>query len=344
LTVIERRLASGEAGADDRTRYRIACATVERGAREAGTATACVDAGDLLTWLSGVSVRTVYTPDQVPGFAASTAAGLVGSGPLAPAIAQALEHTVQQDAGLVITVEPFASQDVIRAGHRPDRPALTRTIAPAPSVAARLARLPHTADLVFDGDPRRLRAAATLRSQIQTAVREASPLPVGSQAKHEVLTEVLRELFHPEAPSGAIRLMYATEASEGAPFPFGPLSAAPQYDGSRLTLGLMSMRHTELDVDVKGYWFRNRLVSVPGRSQAESEAYCHRDSVARLHRLADKGITDLHLTHTGYEPAALGFYRAVAEVVAVRPLRVHPRYHMRGSARDGTPWPEMRDE
>lgn len=343
LTVIERRLASGEAGADDRTRYRIACGTVERGAREAGTAAAHVDAGDLLAWLDSAPVRTVYTPAQVGPFALRAAEALAGSGELARAVAYAVGRAGRERAGLVVTLEPFTSQQVVRAGTRPDRPVLARTIVPDPDLAARLATLPRTADAVFADDHHRLRSAETLREQIRAAVRNGEPLPIGSQARHEVLTEVLRELHHPDAPAGAIRVMYATEASEGAPFPFGPLPAAPAQAGEQVALGLMSIRHTELDADVSGYWFRNRLVSVPGRSQAESEAYCHRDSVARLHRLADDGITDLHLTHTGYEPAALGFYRAVAEVVPVRPLRVHPRYLIRGAVRNGTPWPETRE-
>jgi hypothetical protein len=112
------------------------------------------------------------------------------------------------------------------------------------------------------------------------------------------------------------------------------------HSGETVHLGLMSIRHTDLDPDVAGYWFRNRLVSVPGRSQAESDAYCHRNSVPRLHALIDRGVTDIVLTHTGYEPAAIGFYRAVAEVTATKPLRIHPRYLARG-VRYGTPWPQI---
>jgi hypothetical protein len=345
LYVIDRRLRSGEAGADDRTRYRIACATVERGVRTIGTPLARVDADDLLAWMDGTETVTVHSPDHVPVLRAEAAHALDGSGPLCTAVIRACEQAIAQQAGLVVTVEPDvgAHGAVARALAPPNRPVRARTITADPGLADLVGRLPRTADLVFAGDGRRLRSADVLRGQIRNAIATGEPLAVGSQAKHDVLTEVLRELHHPNAESGAIRIMYATEASESAPFPFGPLPTSAAERGESVHLGLMSIRHTQLDPDVAGYWFRNRLVSVPGRSQVESEAYCYRDTIPRLHGLVDRGVTDVVLTHTGYEPAALGFYRAAARVIATRPLTIHPRYLARRGLRHGTPWPQRAD-
>lgn len=344
IAVIERRLLSGEAVADDRTRYRIACTTVERAARHVGRPVVHVDAADLLAWFEGQPLRSVHTPREVPEFAEASAAALHGSGDLEEAVAAAIRQALEAQAGLVITVGPsyVSSAAVVCSTARPTRPVASRTIEASPELAELLAGLERSADNVFALDNRRLRSTQKLREQIRQAVATGGPLPIGMQARHDVLTEAFRELHHPSAPSGTVRLLYAAHGAESSPFRFGPLASRPYRGTKVLNVGLMSNRHTEADAEVSGYWFRNRLVSVPGRSQAEDEAYCYRDSVPRLHRLADEGVTDLVVRHTGYEPAAIGFYRAVAEVVRDRELRVQPQYLMgaRGVV-DGTPWPRV---
>jgi hypothetical protein len=343
LSVVERRVRAGEAGSDDRTRYRLACATVERGARKIGTRLARIDAGDLLAWMGGTLSTNVHPPERVATFMAETTGALDGSGALGVEFARACRAVIAARSGLVITLDPGVDfgRGVVRAASRPDRPIAARNITPDPDLAAALAELPRTADAVFAEDPRRLQMTDILRQQIMTAISTGEPLAIGSQAKHDVLTEVLRELHHHSGSAGLLRIMYATEASEAQPFEFRPLPVSGPHDGETVHLGLMSIRHTDLDADVAGYWFRNRLVSVPGRSQAEADAYCYRDSVPRLHALIDRGVTDIVLTHTGYEPAAIGFYRAVAQVTAARPLRIHPRYLARNGVRNGTPWPQI---
>lgn len=346
IAVIERRLLSGEAAVDDRTRYRIACATIERAARKIGSPVAQVDAADLLAWFDGQPLRTVHTPTEVAQFAQASAAVLDGSGGFGEAVEAATRKALVAQAGLVITVGPsyVGSADVVHADTRPPRPVASRAVEADPELAQLLAGVERSADDVFASDRWRLRSAERLREQIRLAVATGEPLPIGVQSRHDVLTEVFRELHHPGGPSGTVRLLYAAHGAESPPFRFGPLPARPYRGTKVLSVGLMSIRHTEADAEVAAYWFRNRLVSVPGRSQAEDEAYCYRDSFPRLHRLADEGVTDLVVRHTGYEPAAIGFYRAVAEVVRDRDLKVQPQYLM--GARDvvdGTPWPRVGD-
>lgn len=342
LQTMHRRMSSGDASEDDRTRYRIACATLERGARSLGTEVARVHAEDLLAWLQGEATPSVLPPEDVAPFADGLARTLAGSGALAGAVRSALVSITDARAGLVITLRPDAGDDtVVRAPFRPDRPTRSRSVLPDRALADVVATLPRTADVVFADDRRRLRNAQVLRDQICAAIVTGQVLSIGSQAKHEVLTEVLRELHHPSAPSGAVRLMFAVEGSEATPFPFGGLPGRSPRSGTCLTLGLMSMRHTELDTDVSGYWFRNRLVSVPGRSQAETEAYCYRDTLARLRRMTDSGLTELHVRHTGFEPAVIGFYRAAAEIIRDSPLTVRPSYLIRRQVINGTPWPSV---
>lgn len=340
LQTMERRISNGDASEDDRRRYRIACATLERGARIRGIEVARVDVEDLVAWLQGEATSSVLPPDAVASFADSLARTLAGSGTFAEALLTALTSITNARAGLVITLRPGAGDTaVVRATFRPDRPAHARSVLPDQALADAVATLPHTADVVFADDRARLRSAQILRDQIRAAIATGQVLPVGSQAKHEVLTEVLRELHHPSAPSGAIRLMFAVEGSEATPFPFGGLPSQPAPSGTRLTLGLMSMRHTEVDADVSGYWFRNRLVSVPGRSQAETEAYCYRDTLNRLRQMVGSGLTELRVRHTGFEPAVIGFYRAATEIIRDSPLTVRPSYLIRRQIVDGTAWP-----
>jgi len=341
LQTMERRISNGDASEDDRRRYRIACATLERGARIQGVEVARVDAEDLLAWRQGEATSSVLPPDAVASFTDSLARTLAGSGKFADTLLAVLTSITNARAGLVITLRPYAGDTaVVRANVRPDRPAHSRSVLPDQALADEIAALPHTADVVFVGDRKRLRSSQILRDQIRVAIATGQVLPIGSQAKHEVLTEVLRELHHPSAPSGAIRLMFAMEGSEARSLSFGSLPSRPARDGTCLTLGLVSMRHTDFDADVSGYWFRNRLVSVPGRSQAETETYCYRDTLSRLRQMVGSGLTELRVRHTGFEPAVIGFYRAVAEIVRDSPLTVRPSYLIQRHVVDGTPWPE----
>ena len=113
-----------------------------------------------------------------------------------------------------------------------------------------------------------------------------------------------------------------------------PPAAAP--DGAvEIAVALMSMRHLELDPLVDWAWFRNKEVSQT-RQLAESDEFCFRYSLDQLEGLrAAYGGRRVRLSmyHTGFEPAALGFYRALALSLRAQRgwLRVVPHFFRGGT-------------
>ncbi len=168
-------------------------------------------------------------------------------------------------------------------------------------------------------------------------------LPVGGKINmqdqpHDINTEVLaRFLFaQPGQAAGRIRIVYA-DGSEAKPFPLRTLAppAAPAQDGVELSLALMSMRHLELDPFVERAWYRNKEVSQT-RPLAESDEFCFRYSLAELEelrRVYEGRPVLLRMYHTGFEPASVGFYRAVVTELQSRRgwLRVLPHYYQGGT-------------
>ncbi len=178
-------------------------------------------------------------------------------------------------------------------------------------------------------------------------------LPVGgkvnmSNQPHEVSTEVLGQFVRAETGQtpGRVRIIYA-DGSEANPFPLRilPVAGAPSLTGAaQIAVALMSMRHLELDPVVDWAWYRNKEVSQT-RPLAESDEFCYEYSLKQLGELHDayvgRGVV-LNMYHTGFEPAAIGFYRAVAATLMRRRgwLRVVPHYFRGGTrfAPSNTPW------
>ena len=190
------------------------------------------------------------------------------------------------------------------------------------------------------------------RKIMELRLRQAveAALPGGkinmSHQPHEVTTEVLAEFVtcaEGEEP-GVIRVVYA-DGSEARPFPLRCLP--PAKTGSEpevlLKAALMSMRHLEIDPLVDFAWFRNREVSQT-RALADSDAFCFEYSQKQFAELRavyrGKRLT-LHLYHTGFEPAALGFYRALTLTLQQeRWITVVPHYFRgeEGFARSSREW------
>jgi hypothetical protein len=199
------------------------------------------------------------------------------------------------------------------------------------------------------------RLATVLRKQILEALRTGEPANFGSQASHDVITEVLNEFVF--VPVGQaiqpveMRVVYA-DGSESATFPLFCLpkseaisEALVNNDVAPLRAAMMSMRHLELDPEIDFCWFRNYDVSRT-RTLAETDQVCYEATLRQLQDSLTTGDLILHLYHTGFEPAILGFYRGLVKTllnfrpqVASRRLNVVPFYYRGGkSYQAGSMW------
>lgn len=195
----------------------------------------------------------------------------------------------------------------------------------------------------------RKKMADRLRLQIENALKSGEKVNFSDQP-HEVNTEILAEFLHYEgsAAMNKVRVVYA-DGSEAKPFPLRSLvkpesitipSASTQDGVIELKFALMSMRHLELDPFVDRAWYRNKEVSVT-RPLAETDDYCFQYSMNELDELREVYAHEisagtrllLRMFHTGFEPAALGFYRAVVKELSARRnwFCVMPHYFRGGS-------------
>lgn len=109
-----------------------------------------------------------------------------------------------------------------------------------------------------------------------------------------------------------------SDGSQGKPFPLLSLSKIQERDLNILRkmpetpIGEITDRHPEMDVVVERYWFRNQLVSV-SRPMAETDEIAYLYSKDLLSELKKNGKIRIAFYQTGFPPAAIGFYRALAE-------------------------------
>lgn len=163
-----------------------------------------------------------------------------------------------------------------------------------------------------------------------------------SNMPHNIITEVLHEqVYHgnlsvrdPEY----IQVVY-TDGSQGKPF---PLRCLTRREGKELTghpdihpirVALMSMRHLEMDREVDMAWFRNREVS-KSRTLGDTDNFCYEQTCEELRKSRTQGAARLFLFQTGFQPAVIGFYRALVEELISRAdsgpyLEVVPHYFHR---------------
>jgi len=178
-----------------------------------------------------------------------------------------------------------------------------------------------------------------LEAEIEEALPTNGKVNMSNQP-HEVSTEVLGQFVRASADQvpGRVRVIYA-DGSEAKPFPLRilPMNSVPAPTNPvEISVALMSMRHLELDPVVDWAWFRNKEVSQT-RPLAETDELCFQYSLKQLAELqvAYAGhALQLKMYHTGFEPAAIGFYRAVAATLMRQRgwLRVVP-YYWRGGTR-----------
>lgn len=280
-----------------------------------------------------------FSPDQCPAHRRAfadwaTRHHLSGQ----PVVAQRLEFLAWAEAAGCGVVE------LQIAYHRASDDVDTMEMNPAVDDSPHFVELPEFAtsglDVEFFGSGQKRRIAEILSRQIRAALATGEAVTFGNQAPHDVIAEVLHQFVY--VPTGEpprpvqLRVTYA-DGSEAAPFPLFYLATPPEgipTGANPLRVALMSMRHVELDVDVDFCWFRNREVSRT-RTMAETDEFCRAATETQLDESLALGDLAMHLYHTGFEPAVIGFYRAlVHRLSALRkssgPSLVVTPYYFRG--------------
>lgn len=167
---------------------------------------------------------------------------------------------------------------------------------------------------------------------------------------HSTITQVLHEFAYTRSRTGEpvwIRITY-NDGSEASAFPFCSLTspepgAIAQFGGDPLQVALMSMRHLRVDSVSDVAWFRNSEVS-KSRTLAETDEFCFRASAKQFQDTRSQGRLLIHLIQTGFQPAVIGFYRALVVELRERqgspPLAIVPQFFSREGilVREGRPW------
>jgi hypothetical protein len=299
----------------DVERYEAACTRLEQHAhrlRRAGSeATAPIPAG----------------PGDPPTPSFLTDAGDPAITALAPAEAQRIVGWLRGGDWAVQVRLPFEPGDTVAVS-------ATRTPAgPAEPWEAR------------DGVAGRRAVLERFRGQVAAAAAGrpgASIVPSG--VSNSVLTDVLRE-FTAVRP-GEQPVEAGVVYRDGSAGPAFPLRSVPLVEsGPRpewvLSFALLSIRHTEMDIEVDGAWLRNTVIS-RNRPAGDTDRIVFDLSAAQLESLLTAGPLTVYMYQTGLETAVMGFYRAVATALAApacRPgsLVVVPRYFRSGAGGDGQP-------
>lgn len=229
-----------------------------------------------------------------------------------------------------------------------------------PVVELRLPHAPGEAPLAGEpgrGPPPVARRWASTASAPREAMRErfdfllAEALDAGagdgiirpSGITNSVLTETLRREAAQQADKAAVEL--PVRYVDGSSGPLFPLRTMPLVDREpegwrQLAFTLLSIRHVEMDEIVHGAWFRNARISAR-RPQGLTDEVAYQTSRRQLMLLDPKRPTLIHLYQTGFEPAVMGFYRALLHHLAEHPrsVAVTPYYYRSaGSFSKGTPW------
>lgn len=338
----ERRALAGPLRQDDIRRFTTVSIAIERIARARGTALATVTAETISAWLaSGEAPARAAAGFHLPSAAADWLNALSSFLPAEGlrVLSSAARQVAASGDGLVLSPAPVPEGPLLPSSRLPDT-ADEAAGRPDPAAASAF-RYSMPGWRPFAGHASQVESASRLWEQIAAAVDAGEPVLVGGGARHVVLAEALRSALDVMIRPVDVRILYV-DASEAVPFRLWPALAdrsdARSGHGGSIRLGLMSMRHTEADLDVDGYWFRNRLVST-SRTFAETDAFCAAETERKLTELHDAGIRRIELIQTGFEPAVLGFYRGALRWLGDGGgMRIQPLYRIGHRLVDGTPW------
>jgi len=195
---------------------------------------------------------------------------------------------------------------------------------------------------VFRAEQGRHPGAQRFDAQVE-ALGDGSPInPTG--VPNAVLEAGLRRIaIATDAQATFARIVYA-DGSEARPFPWGgaPIGSTVPAGLRTVPLAMISMRHPEMDVEVAGALLRNAEVSrMVAQAHMDETAYVK--ALEMLGSLLDRGPVNVRLHQTGLQPAVVGIYRAVCELLSSRRDLVVTPVHLRQKGRrrvwiDGAPW------
>lgn len=192
-----------------------------------------------------------------------------------------------------------------------------------------------------------------LREQFDRVIeltKKKSPASVNfSDLRHDIITEILREYVYKNGTPMYVDVAYG-DGSSSLHF---PIMTVRNRDDRQLVelrkepmvnIGMMSERHSNdgLDLVVYGYWYRNQEISI-GRTQAETDQVAYQKSKEMFELLRKEGVSRIAFYQTGFQPAVVGFYRALTEELIIRAkqpasLEVVPYYFLGGTYVRGRPW------
>ncbi len=174
------------------------------------------------------------------------------------------------------------------------------------------------------------RDRSALYAEIEGALGQPNPPQVNLQVpKHAVIGPVLRRIAFAAKYAGRAVPVVFTDGSRPPPFPAGQLAVSDEIAAeekeellkranSVLKLGVMSMRHPELDYLVDLYVTRNTELSREDDSAADKEALSYDRTVRTLSDPAIVNGGEIWVYQTGFEPMIVGFYRGVNEILKRR--------------------------
>lgn len=191
-----------------------------------------------------------------------------------------------------------------------------------------------------------------LANQFRTAIaslRRGQPASINfSDIGHNVITETLHQFVYGKYQYMLVPVMYA-DGSEAPALPINALAIRDQRkadtafkDEPILNIGMISQRHYEMDPIVKMYFFRNQEIST-GKTAGEIDRTAYEKAKWLFQKTRGEGIYRIAFYQTGFQPAVVGFYRALTEELMFRAkeaptLQVIPYFYLHEKYVEGKIW------
>jgi len=193
-------------------------------------------------------------------------------------------------------------------------------------------------------------AFVTLRNQINSVIADLNKGVKAavnfSDVPHNVITETLHNFAYGKGKPMYLPVIW-DDGSKARPIAIHCLKERSELEKSLLVkssilkVGEMSGRHQEMDEGIIIFFFRNQEISL-GRPSADSDEAAYQKAKGIFVKMRSEGIYRLAFYQTGFQPAAVGFYRALTEEIIARgkaapTLEVIP-YYFFGHYEKGKIW------